>query len=80
MSGFTPGEPLVALVALTGVTRLGKPAYFPAGVQVTYLRDVTDPCAVGTWHVGEIITDFEQCVVTFRPHQVTRPNEGPQAA
>lgn len=79
MSLYTPGEPLVTLVTLGAVDRLGNAGGVAAGAHITYLRQVIERGA-DTWHVGELVTDGQQLVVTFQPHQVTRPTQGPQAA
>ena len=79
MGPFTPGELLVTLTTLSAVDRLGNPVGVDAFTPINYLHQVLSHNGF-TWHVGEHIHDGQQLVVTFRPHQVTRPTQGPQAA
>lgn len=79
MSLYTAGEPLVTLVTLGAVDRLGNAGGVAAGAHITYLRQVIERGA-DTWHVGELVTRDGQYVVTFQPHQVTRPNPRLDAA
>lgn len=76
---YTPGEPLVTLVNLGAVDRLGNAGVVLAGTHISYLHQVLVHNG-DTWHVGEHITRDGQYVVTFQPHQVTRPTQGPAAA